>query len=59
MKVVIIINVEYDAATTQFTAEQHAARVEANVAHAVGDGLLTMHEPEAELVAYAVSATAE
>lgn len=48
-KIQILLSVEVVGATTQLTAQEHADAICGGIRQAVGTGLLTAHEPEAEI----------
>jgi hypothetical protein len=51
----IVIDVTVDKKTTALTAEQHKQAVVRALAACVGDGVLTSHEPEAEIDVYSLT----
>lgn len=52
MKVRIILEIEFDPETTQLSAAEHANEIQNSLWHVIGDGLLTAHEPNAEVERY-------
>jgi hypothetical protein len=51
----ILIDVTVDRKTTALTAEQHKLAVVRALEACVGDGVLTSHEPEAEIDVYSLT----
>jgi hypothetical protein len=56
MKVQITLTVIFDPQTTDLTAAEHAASIESTLRNAIGNGLLTSHDPAAEVELYAIRA---
>lgn len=54
MKYRISIDVVVDPRTTRLTAKEHAQQVCDTIRRTVGDGILTAHEPEAEIEVYSI-----
>lgn len=50
----IVLDVKVDPATTSLTAKEHAEEVCESVRRTVGTGILTAHEPEAEIDSYGI-----
>ncbi len=54
MEIVIQLTVKFDEKTTRLTAKEHKDAICSGLFRAIGDGLLTAHEPMAEVDTYKI-----
>jgi hypothetical protein len=58
MQILIQITINYDPQTTELTAGQHIDALDSVLRGAIGNGMLTAHEPQAEIDSYDIECRA-